>query len=580
VTGKIEAKLDDAGNPIFKQVPLYVHGDFEGPLRAVLSEPSGAAYGALMSLKGKTMGLIMNSPLIHNAVEWGRALPAMPGKVATFRVYFQGNRLKKDPVQMREAIDAGMVPIGHRFFNQDINAIMEEPNLAPGRSWTAQVLGAVPGLFDEAAGDAVKASIDKFGNFWHNTLLWDRVADLQAGLYGNFRDAYMAKGMDRLTASRVAAHWANRYAGALPQEAMSNGARKLANLTLFSRSFTMGNIGAMKDMLTGLPRDVMAQIERDGGLLDPKAVKSQAVKKAIGVVLLDMGLMYGLNSIFQSATNVIRGDSTAPEELRGYADRLSAELEAVKEHPLKLLQPMAAIESLSATSSNEPGREERLRVGYASDGTAIYARNPAGKIGEEFSGYLTGPLDMIRKKLGTIVRPAWQIMANDAGFGRKIYDPSADTPAKYLQNMGAIAKHFMMSQLPEGQINAFVDLVKGEGDAKVNALQAFGPIAGVTFSKGAPGGPAVGELYNARTQHQFGIDAAMPDIRKQIQRGDIAGAQDRMTQLGVPPGLQRFYIRTSMDPATRLSGRTLRDFYQYSTPEQRERLLNAPRATP
>ena len=77
---------------------------------------------------------------------------------------------------------------------------------------------------------------------------------------------------------------------------------------------------------------------------------------------------------------------------------------------------MAAMESVSATSSNEPGREERLRVGYAKDGTAIYARNPAGKIGEEFSGYLTGPLDMIRRKLGTIARPVWQIMANDAGL--------------------------------------------------------------------------------------------------------------------------------------------------------------------
>jgi hypothetical protein len=25
------------------------------------------------------------------------------------------------------------------------------------------------------------------GDFWHNTLLWDRVGDLQAGLYGNVK---------------------------------------------------------------------------------------------------------------------------------------------------------------------------------------------------------------------------------------------------------------------------------------------------------------------------------------------------------------------------------------------------------
>ena len=89
------------------------------------------------------------------------------------------------------------MPIGHRFFNQDITSIMESPDLTPGRSWTAKVLGFVPGLFDEAAGNAVKSAIDKAGDFWHNTLLWDRVADLQMGLYSNFRDDAMAKGIDR-----------------------------------------------------------------------------------------------------------------------------------------------------------------------------------------------------------------------------------------------------------------------------------------------------------------------------------------------------------------------------------------------
>ena len=76
---------------------------YEGPLHECSifgNKEAGAKYGAMMSLKGKTMSLIMNSPMIHNAVEWGRALPAMPGKVATFKVYFEGNRVKNDVVQM------------------------------------------------------------------------------------------------------------------------------------------------------------------------------------------------------------------------------------------------------------------------------------------------------------------------------------------------------------------------------------------------------------------------------------------------------------------------------------------------
>ncbi len=573
--GKWQPVRDQDGNIIFDQAPIYVRGDFEGPLRAVLSQKSGALYSAAMSLKGKTMSLIMNSPLIHNAVEWGRAVPAMPGKVATFKIYFEGNRARHDLGQMREAIDAGMVPIGHRFFNQDISSIMEEPNLTPGRSWTSQVLAFVPGLFDEAAGTAVKRAIDKAGDFWHNTLLWDRVADLQMGLYTNFRDDLLAKGIDRQTAARAAAHWANRYAGALPVEAMSAAARKVSNMLMFSRSFTLGNLGVMKDVLTGLPKDVLAQIERDAGEIDPNAIgyaKALARRKATAVVALDVGLMLVGNSILQSAVNVMRGDSTVDQEMHGYAERLSNALAAVKENPLKLLGLPQAV---SATNENEPGRQDRVKIGYAKDGTAIYARNPVGKIGEEFVGYLTGPFDMMRRKLGTLARPVWQVMNNDAGFGRKIYDPDADTLPKYAMNVFRIIEHIAGSQLPEGQISAAHDLVTGQGDAKVNALQAFGPFAGVTFSKGAPGGPAVGEVYHAREMHDYAVDAALPDIRRQIQRGDIDGARQRMTELGIPPGLQKFYVRTTINPATRLSGRTLKDFYLYATPEQKQRLENA-----
>jgi hypothetical protein len=595
VDGVMRAAKDQDGNTIFDQVPLYVRGDFEGPLRAVLNvrkgaqSYSGSLYGAAMAIKGKTMGLIMNSPLIHNAVEWGRALPAMPGKVASFKVYFEGNRAKNDFATMKEAIDGGLVPIGHRFFNQDINSIMEEPNLTPGRSWTSQVLGFVPGLFDEGAGNAVKAAIDKAGDFWHNTLLWDRVADLQMGLYTNFRDDLLAKGVDGQTAARAAAHWANRYAGALPKEAMSDAATKVSNMLLFSRTFTMGNLGVLKDMLTGLPKDVMAQIERDAGFgagsiagalpeeatIAVQYAKTMARRKAMSVVALDMALFYVGNSVLQSALNVMKGDHTLDEEMHGYATRLSAALEKRAEHPLALLQPFDFIQSLSSTSENEPGKEGRIKIGHAADGTAIYARNPAGKIGEEFLGYMTGPLDMMRRKQGTIARPAFQIMANDAGFGRKIYDPDADTPAKYLRNLGNIAAHIAGSQLPEGQIGSFSDLVKGQGDPKVNAAQAFGPVASVTFAKGAPGGEAVGELYHARTEHNYAVDAELPDIRRQIQRGDEQGARDRMIQLGIPRGLQNFYVRTSQNPATRLSPRTLRDFYQYATPEQKARMENA-----
>lgn len=582
-----KALKDENGNTIFEQVPLYVHGDFEGPLRAVLSQKSGATYGAMMALKGKTMSLIMNSPMIHNAVEWGRAFPAAPFKVGTFKVYFEGNAAKNNVPLMHEAIDNGLVPIGHRFFNQDITSVMESPDLSPGRSLTSKILAAVPGLFDEAAGTAVKQAVDKAGDFWHNTLLWDRIGDLQMGLYKNLLDANIEKGMDRGTAAKIAAHAANRYAGSLPKEAMSDGATKLANLMLFSRSFTLGNLGVMKDMLTGLPKDVLAQIERDadfragsineaGELNSPvedavRIAKSIARRKAMSVVALDVGLLYVGNSVMQSALNVMLGGNTLDQEAHGYIRRFRDYLDKGSQNPLSMLWP-PNITKLSSTSENEPGLSDRLRVGQTKDGTAIYARNPVGKIGEEFTGWGTSPLDMLRKKQGTIARPLLQILSNDAGFGRKIYDPEADTPAKYAGTVWAIAKHLAGSQLPEGQITALSDLIKGEGDKTVNELQLAGPLAGVTFRKGAPGGPAVGEMYHNKSAFEFRVQQAMPDIRKQILRGDVAGAQQVMTGLGMDASYSRWVVKTTQNPATRLGSKALRDFYRTATPEQRDRM--------
>jgi hypothetical protein len=598
---------DEAGEIVFDRVPIFVHGDFEGPLRAVLTQPTNKAYSALMALKGKVMSLVMYSPAIHNIVEFGRAFPAMPTRI--FRVYWDGNRAKHDVATMREAIDGGLVPIGHRFFNQDISSIMEEPSLQPGRSWTAQVLGYFPGLFDPEKGAAVKAAIDKAGDFWHNTLLWDRVGDLQMGLYVNFRGDLIRKGVDPLTASRVAAHLANRYAGALPQEAMSAGATAVANMAMFSRTFTMGNMGVMKDAFGhipakvlnpllragglpelqlgetgGLPRDVMAQIRRDldrsggtAGDVESAALYARrlAQRKAIATVALDVALMYIGYSLFQSMSNVLlMRDRSASEELNRYVKRARDVIDDVKVHPFSLLQPLTLAEHLSATSENEPGLQNRILIGHLADGTAIYARNPVGKIGEEFIGWATSPLATANAKLSTFARPMLQVFTNDKGFGRKVYDPNAETPAQYAGAIWGVVKHIVEAQTPEGQISAFGDLVTGDGDPTYNALSIGLPLVGITTRKGAPGGQAAGELYHAQDIHRYQVETAMPAIRLQIQRGDIEGARAAMTDLGISPSLQRFYIKTTQNPALRVSPHALRDFFRpgFATPQMRERM--------
>lgn len=591
--------LDRNGNMVFDKVPIWVRGDFEGPIKSFIHAEPGKAYKAAMELKGKTMAVVMISPMIHNLVEYGRAIPAAPGKVISTRIYFEGNAAKHGrpytgalryaydhlfkgheipktaSPTMLEAVDSGMMPIGRRFFNQDITSMMEQPNLTPGRSLTAKILGLVPDLFNPAAGAAVKRAVDRMGDIWHNTLLWDRIGDLQMGLYVHARDTMVKKGVDSTTAKYTAAHIANRYAGALPQEAMSSAAQKIANMTMFSRSFTLGNLGVMKDMFNGMPRDVRAQIARDLGQTDPRAAnfaRSMARRKAISIVAIDIGLMYVMNSALQSGMNMLLGDKTLNEEGQDYVRRFNDLMKQIKEDPLTVLQPFKMAESLSATYENEPDKQDRIRVSETPEGRAIYGRNPVGKIGEEFTGWMAHPAAKLQSKLSTIVRPIWKILDNDAGFGRKIYDPHPDTIAKYAGVVADIAKYFIAAQTPEGQLSAFKNLLTGEGNQKLNILQAIGPLAGVTFSKGHPGGPAAGELARMTEQHKYEVQKEMPEIQKLIQSGkdeNIDRAIEKMDELKIPPGLQRFLLNPH------ISKRQVRDLYKYGTEEQINRFERA-----
>ena len=565
--GSVQALRDEEGNTVLDRVPLWISKEFEGPLKAIMSERSGAIYKGLMSLKGKATSLIMYSPLIHNAVEWGRALPLMPGKVLTGRVYFEGNAAKNDPITMRRAIDAGLVPIGKRFFNQDITGLAERPEIQPGRSLTAKAVGGAVGLVNDAAGDAVKAAIDRAGDLWHNTLLWDRVGDLQMGLFTNIERDLVRKGVDGQTASRLAAHFANRYAGALPNEAMSAGARKLANLALFSRTYTLGNIGALKDMITGLPQDVQAQIERDAGQLSRLGAQKLGRQKAIHAFVMDVGLLYVGNAIMQNVMDHLIRNRSLPTILAGYALRFKDYLSRAETNPAAALD----LSSLFPQSENEPGMENRVFFKTAPDGTGIYMRLPTGKVGEDAAGWLTSPLETLKRKQGTLARPLLQTLENDKGFGRKIYDDQEPGFKGMLDAAGNIAWNVLQQQVPLDSIQAGYRLLSGHGD-ETDALKTVGPLLGVTFSKGAPGGPQVGVMFHAEERHQNEVANAMPGIRRAIKDGDLHSAIQQMEAAHMTPAEQRLTLRYAMNPQQRLNRARLRKFEQIAPTDMLDRM--------
>jgi hypothetical protein len=564
--GKWHAKVDDQGNPIFDKIPLYVRSDFEGPLRAVLSQKPGEVYRALMNIKMNSVGLIMYSPLIHNAVEFARALPIMPGKMLTLKVYRDGYTAKNDLDTMREFTKNGGVPIGDwRGHGGDAADLMGEPGRTSDKGWLTKGLRK---YVSNAAADTT----GNFLHFWHQTALWDLVANLQLGLYTNMRDKMLADGMNPDIAAKAAAHFANRYAGAVPNESMSQGARQLTNLAMFSRSFTVGNMGVMKDMFMGLPSDVQAQIARDHGLEALQSIKSKAQRKAVSAFMLDTGLYYTANSLLQNAANTYNGDEEPV--LDGYIRRFNGLLGQIQENPLVALNPFYLANKLSATSDNEPGKENRIHIGNMANGTGIYMRNPFGKIGEEFIGYATEPISMFNRKQSTLMRPLMQVIANDQGFGHKVYNPNAETPDELMKNAGKIAWHFVTAQTPELALTGLWDLAAQRGDADtrtIEALQTFGPLAGLTFSKGYPGGMAEGFLNREKSNFEYRFNEAKPGIRKLIQSGDTEAAQEQMVKLGVPAKDQKSFIKNTLNPG-KISGRSIQNFNQRASETEKARL--------
>ena len=530
---------------------------------------TNAIYKNMMKYKGKTMSVIMYSPLMHNAVIWGKAVPADPVGVLSLRAYFRGNAARNDPATMKEALRAGVDPVGHRYFNQDLTAIASPDTIAPGRSWTAKELAFIPGLFDKNLSDAVKRKVDQLGNLMHNTMLWDRIADLQMGLYVHIRDWAVDQGADPQSAQRLAAHFANRYAGALPMESMSRLARASANMVFFSRSFTFTNMGAYKDAMLGLPRDVQAQIERDAGTEELNKIQGLARRKGLGMLIMDI-LLSKIGNL-AAAWLVWWFTTKFLDELREFVP----------------------------PSENEPGKTDRFLIGFTPEGQAIYGRWPMGKVGEEMTAWATEPIAEQKKKFSPLSRLIYEYAANDKGFGRKAYDPYVGMfSAGNAANIGGFIWNAIDAHLPNGLIEGVAGLTLTDDAKKRLApnmagfglnvprtageawMQTILPLAGVTISHGAPGGPAAGEYFSAKDEHAYQVLQAMPSIRTKIKLGDLDGAAKDMTALGLDKEEQRFAVRNATNPGARLSKGPMKRFGLYATPEQKDALTRAQQAQP
>lgn len=605
---------------IFDSKPIQIPVDFIPMLRVMLKERGGPLAQALSDLKARGMSAIMYSPLTHNGVTWGKALSSMPGKVATFIVYRDGKRVLANPDEVREALFHGLALIGHRGAFQDIDSILSMRPVEPGRSITSKLLAAIPGFFDPKMGIAVKKGVDNFGDFWHSTLLWDQVRKLQLGLYANWRDQLIKKGVDRAVACRYAATFANQMAGSIPMEAMSHAARRTANMIFFSRSFTLGNLSMFKTAISGLPRDIQAQNIIDIGRYNADKINTMARRKAQLTLATEMAFYYVGNSLLQSAINTMggkgtvgtvggaglggylgglmggpwggaigaitggiagaqgtqqwwNGDRTFQQEGQSYLARLDHELKRFDDNPWALLDPFQdfrSVTNLSATANHELRGRGRVLVGKEEDNTALYGRMYPGKVGEEMVSWPTAPWEMFKRKMAPFIKPLVELMQNNDGFGNPILDPNPKSTQDYFNNIGRGFGHFIVAQGPYdslrslGQITGFNKATGLSNAPTTNAdwYKTVGQMAGMTFSKGAPGGPEQGMLFEQKAHDKFMRDQIMPQAKDLIRAGDVGRAKQMMTSAHVAPSLQTWIIKTARNPAAYLNPKAMRQFQQ------------------
>jgi hypothetical protein len=558
---------DELGNPQVERRPIYVHRDFEGPLRAVLeSREPGKIYSGLMGLKNANSALVMLSPLVHHSTIFFKALPFMPGKVMTLQAYVEGSRLRSDPAFARQSVQDGVVYVNSHQFQQEVQNQLPEGllRMQPGRGITSKLARTVS--------PTLARGIDKFGAFWHQTLLWDRIADLQASIYHTVRADLQTKGLDARTAGQTAAHFANRFGGAIPREELSAGATKLANLALFSKSFTGTNLGLYLDAVRGLPKSTQGSIRNAAGDVARQTANSYVRRQASATILKDIGLLIGLNALVQSGLEKLRDDKEWGAIYQGYADRFSRLWNNVKENPLHVLNtPFESLNSLAPQGENEPGKTTRVKLATEKSGQVVYGKISGGKTAEDLIHFAGGDWgSMLHNKLSGLAQFASQVYGNQDAFGRRIWDPEGKGFSGTFAALGNIGKAFMKAQVPTDMLEALYNAqLKGLAGTRTDERQFTtlkGPlaVAGVSVSRGSAKGPAGGVVSEAMRQHEFSVQQGTKIGLDLLDQGKTEDAMKAMVEAGMTPQEAGIMLRYR----NQYGVGTMRKFFQTATPEQ------------
>jgi hypothetical protein len=558
------------GTPVIDAKPLYISNDFKGPLKAILSQglTSNQLYTGYMLLKSKSMSAIMYSPLVHNQVILGRALAY--GGVKTPLLYFTGYAAKKDTQFMQKMMGAGMVPIGNHNNMLDVGDIAggAKPGswMDSNESWIGLTAQKAGNAVKSGAGDKIKAGIDYAGDIWHNKLLWERVGDLQAGIAKDVYGKLIAKGLDENAATTVAAHIANRYAGAVGKENMSELAHITANITLFSKSFNAGNVGSVKDAFYGLPAGLKAQLMENSKAEDAMKALDFAKHKARVGLVRDAAFAIAITSLVQDWMNRDKDKGFAEnvsDGLEGYQKRAAEAWANAQDNPLKLTSYNPY--RLSSTWANEPDKRDRVHVGDdPTSGRGQYMRLPTGKVVEDLYGWLMHPWDTAQKKKSPLMSALERTRNEKDPWGTPVWDPSGTV----MQGVMDLAKAIVGTQAPLDQAQTLTDVARGHG-TEMDKAKLLGNVSGLTFSQGHPAGPEGAIASKVDERVNTSKKYIMEQVKHDLRYGDEDAAREKLEAINFTPKEINLIIRKVEDPKSGLSRSARQRFNKHSTESER-----------
>ena len=143
-----------------------------------------------------------------------------------------------------------------------------------------------------------------------------------------------------------------------------------------------------------------------------------------------------------------------------------------------------------------------------------------------------------------------------------------------IRNVGRFVYSFFEAQIPVDVVKSAKDVVAGTDTTGMSKYKIIGPLVGLMFSKGAPHGPAFGELYRENDKFKWRLAEEMPNIREAIKLGHPEAAREMMRQIGVPPGYAQWIVRQNRDQPMSPSAKKKREFLRRATPEERSRFFN------